>query len=85
MGQRKTSVQVQTEIEELKGLLPKLPGVREGIRAALRVLEERLTHDNVYDIFQEDTEAFEDANSARMWRDGDSSGDALSIQWKELL
>lgn len=85
MARRKTNDEVQAEIVALRELLPQMPASRRGIQAAITVLAEALSHNDVYDRFEEGTEVFEDANSARMWRDGDSSSDALSAQWREML
>ncbi|MBV8272354.1 MAG: hypothetical protein JO067_08790 [Cupriavidus sp.] len=82
----KTDEQVQAEITALKALQPQLPlRARQAIDAALMVLEGRLSHDSVYDMFEEGSEEFEDAFAARMWRDGTSNSDALSVLYRELL
>ncbi|MBK3780166.1 hypothetical protein G3A43_07835 [Paraburkholderia aspalathi] len=85
MSKRKTEEEVQAEISALRELLPLMPHLRRNIGVALRVLTERLTNDDVYDAFEQGSELFEDANTTRMWRDGDSSSDALSTQWRETL
>jgi|GEM_PF-2361772 len=82
----KTDEQVQAEIAALKALQPQLPPrARQAIDAALQVLEGNLSHDNVYDMFEEGSEEFEDAFAARMWRDGASGGEALSVLYRELI
>lgn len=82
---RKTEAEVQAEVAALQELIPQLPAARQNIKAALRVLAEGLSHNDVFDLFEEGSDVFDDANSARMWRDGDSSSDALSVQWRETL
>lgn len=85
MSRRKTAAEIQAETTALRELLPRLPAARREIQAALRVLDENWSHDRVYDELQEGSDAFEGANTARMWRDGDSTSDALSVQWLEML
>lgn len=83
---KKTEEQVEAEIAALKALQPQLPlRARHAIDAALKVLEGRLSHDNVYELFEEGSEEFEDAFAARMWRDGISGSDALSVLYRELI
>jgi hypothetical protein len=82
----KTDEEVQAEIAALKALQPQLPQrARQAIDAALKVLEEGLSHDDVYAVFEEGSEEFEDAFAARLWRDGKSGGDALSVLYRELI
>jgi hypothetical protein len=85
MAKRKTEEEIQAEIAALRELLSKWPQLRQSVGAALRVLNERMTNDDVYDAFEHEPTLFEDANTARMWRDGDSSSAALSVQWLETL
>ncbi|CAG9184613.1 hypothetical protein [Cupriavidus pampae] len=82
----KTDEQVQAEITALKALQPQLPQrAQHAIDAALKVLEGRLSHDAVYELFEEGSEEFEDAFAARMWRDGTSGSAALSVLYRELI
>lgn len=80
---RRTQEQVQAEIEALKELLPQMPSYKSGINAALNVLENSLTHDEVFDSY-EGGELFDDAHAALTWRDG-HSGDLPSAQFREML
>jgi len=83
---RKTDEQVAAEIAALKELQPLLPQrARQAIDAALKVLEGDLSHDSVYEMFEEGSEEFEDAFAARMWRDGASGSEALSVLYRELI
>ena len=82
----KTEEQVQAEIAALKALKPQLPErARKAVDAALMVLEKGLSHDNVYDMFEEGTEEFEDAFAARMWREGAPGSESLSVLYRELI
>lgn len=82
----KTDEQVQTEIAALKALRPRLPQrAQQAVDAALKVLEGGLSHDSVYEMFEEGSEEFEDAFAARMWRDGAAGGEALSVLYGELI
>lgn len=83
---KKTEEQVQVEIDALTQLRPQLPlRARQAVDAALEVLKEDLSNDAVYDKFEEGTEEFEDALTARMWRDGISGYEALSAQYRNLI
>lgn len=84
MGKRKTADEIAAEIAALKELQPQLRRSNQAIQTEIDVLEGELSHDEVYDQF-EGTPNFDVANDARMWRDGDSSADAMSVQLKELL
>lgn len=84
MGKRKTPDEIALELAALKELLPLLPQSKRSIQVQIDVLEDGLSHDDVFDQF-ETSDVFQDANDIRMWRDGDSSGEAMSVQWKELL
>lgn len=63
---RKTEEEVQAEIVALRALREELPAASEETDGALRVLETRMSHDDVYDSFSLDAAAFEGANEARM-------------------
>jgi hypothetical protein len=85
MGMRKTNGEIKAEIEALKALLTEMPDQRRNIETVLLVLEDRMTHDDVYDRF-EGTDQFEDAHAAVMWRDGQASTkEPLSAQFRELI
>lgn len=83
---RKTDEQVHAEIAALKSLQPRLPQrAQQAVAAALKVLEDGLSHDSVYEMFEEGSEEFEDAFAARMWRDGAGGSEALSVLYRELI
>ena len=84
MAKRKTAAEIAAEVAALKELLPKLPNQRSAIKAQIRVLENDLSNDDVYDEFQ-GTSRFDDTLDVCMWRDGDSECEPMSIQWRELL
>jgi hypothetical protein len=84
MGKRKAADEIAAEIAALKELLPVLSKSKRAIQVQIDVLENGLSHDAVYDQF-EDSDLFDDANDVRMWRDGDSSSEAMSGQWKEMI
>ncbi len=84
MSKKKTDDEVKAEIAALTDLAMKLPGSRKKIEAQIDVLQNRLSNDDVYDRF-EGSSVFDDANDVRMWRDGDSGSDPMSVQWQELL
>jgi hypothetical protein len=82
----KTDDQVAVEIHALTALLPQLPTrARQAVEAAITVLTERLSHDDIFDRFEEGTEEFEDAHAAQMWRDGQTREPALSERYRDLL
>jgi hypothetical protein len=79
----KTVQEVQAEITALKELLPQMPNYKRGINVPLRVLEEPMSHDAVFDAFEGD-ELFDDAHIASLWRDG-HGGSAPSVQFREMI
>ncbi len=80
---RKTREEVQIEVAALKELRPQMPSYARGIDVTLQVLENGLSSDAVFDVYEGD-EQFEDAHAALLWRDG-NGGDAPSVHFCEML
>lgn len=80
---RKTQDEIDAEIAALKELLPQLPNYKTGIEISIRVLDNKISHDGVYDAY-EGEEVFDDALCVVLWRDG-MSDDQPSALFREML
>jgi hypothetical protein len=79
----KTADEVKAEIKVLQQLLPLLPNHKDGVQACLWVLENGLSHDEVFDLY-EGSDTFDDAHSALLWRDGHNSS-VPSQDFRDML
>lgn len=80
---RKTQDKIQAEIAALKELVTQMPNYKRNIEVSLRVLENNLDSDTVFDAYEGD-DLFDDAHAALLWREGRSSDDSPSVQFREM-
>lgn len=81
---KRTKNEVDAEIVALKELLPVAGCYAAGVNAALDVLENDLSSDSVFSRYEE-TDQFEDAHMALLWRQGQHDGYPPSAQVREML
>jgi hypothetical protein len=81
---KRTQIEVDTEIVALNELLPVAGHYAAGVNAALDVLKNNLSNDAVFARYEE-TDEFEDAHMALLWRQGQHEGYPPSAQVREML
>ena len=97
-----TKEQIKKEIIKLKEIMPKVPPIsffgddnRSRIAAEIRVLEEGMDEDDIFDEFpvSDDDREFgcpaagiqDSARDARQWLDGESEDGSPSESWKSTI
>jgi hypothetical protein len=91
MSKRKLQKEIDKEIATLKGMVDKIPPFTafgdsnvERIEAEIRVLEESMDEDDVFDTFDDGSEAQDAARNALLWREGNED-ESPSEGWKPLV
>lgn len=88
---RKTPAEIDAEVERLDDLLGRLPRhTHERVEAERAVLADRMSHDDVYDAWGDesadefDQELLDAAVQAHLWMTGINTGPAPSEGWESL-
>lgn len=87
-----TTEEIATELAKLKDMAPRIRqrdtfggNNRAGIDAQIRVFEERMSTDAIYDKWDDNPDACDSAIEARQWLDGEAEDGAPSEGWAPLL